>query len=58
MSANRANQSTDAENSKPVPNCEARDDDLKVSSAGSLQEIARRRTRLGEEHSKGTVVGK
>jgi|15BtaG_2_1085339.scaffolds.fasta_scaffold14506_3 hypothetical protein len=54
MSANSANQSTDAENSKAVPPCTPIDDDVKVSSLGSIQEIARSRIRLGEEHSRGT----
>lgn len=41
MSAKFENQSSDRENSKPVPKSVARDNDLKTSSRGSIQSIAR-----------------
>lgn len=44
-------QNTDAENSKPCPNAVSRDNDLKVSSAGSAQEIAR------DTSNQNTVAG-
>jgi hypothetical protein len=34
-------QHTDRENSKPVPSCTVRDNDLKVNGRGGLQDVAR-----------------